>query len=59
MSDRYVLATKFQGKIVDVVRLTNWGQNSIALYAFCTAAVTDGSKSIEELYRRLGILDGG
>ena len=55
MSDRYMLATKFQGKIVDVVRLTNWGRRSIALYAFCTAAVADGSKTIEELYRRLEV----
>ena len=32
MSDRYMLATKFQGKIVDVVRLTNWGRRSILPY---------------------------
>lgn len=57
MSDRNMVETVFQGKTVKRSLLSNYNARQILLYAFYMAAVTDGSKTIEELYRRLGMDD--
>ena len=54
MSDRNMVETVFQGKSVNRSLLPNYSAREILLYAFCMAAVAEGSKTIEEVYRRLG-----
>ena len=54
MANRHMVETVFQGKSVNRSLLPNYSAREILLYAFCMAAVTDGSKSIEDLYHRLG-----
>ncbi len=55
MSERYMVATALQGKLVDFYWCSNWTSKSLVMFSIWISATMDGTKSVEELYRCLGI----
>lgn len=55
MSDRYMVATAFGGKIVDCIGCKNWYSKPLILFSMWLASNADGIQSVEELYRLYGV----
>lgn len=55
MSERYMIATAFGGKIVDCTGCKNWSSKSLILLSMWLAAKADGVQSVAELYRLYGV----
>ncbi len=53
MSDRYMVATAIQGKVVDYSWCSNWSSSRLIMYSLWYAAKIKDCTTIEELYNRI------
>lgn len=55
MSERYMIATALEGKIVDYGWCSNWTSADLIMASLLFAAEYDGVTSVRELYSRMGV----